>query len=144
MTTLFTRHAANEDIARLLNRLGKLCVAHGVSILWKSLSPDSVATAASPLPGLVHTLSRLTIPPGFALMFGDDNPLWGGSLDRTTADFRAALATALAQWDRLARRCDLGLMMLTPETMASDPASAQYQADVAAVLRDFRLGTLTP
>jgi len=130
-------------------RIGRYAAGHGVSIDFNSLDSDKVRWKETGLPEIIATLSDIAFPRGFAILFGDDWPLWvseasgrrnagpGTTGGRDDAALRRALGYAFDEWDRVGRRCPLYFTLLEPEVSATNPHRPEsYEENVARILLD--------
>jgi hypothetical protein len=143
---LWTRDARGDKIVAPMQRLGAYAASKGASLLLKGLDPDPALYAATPFSEMLDTLGNMPLPHGFTLFMGDDWPMWVNQgrrsrnrheAGRDEAGFAKDLETALHEWDRLGRKCDLVIVMLKPEIQATNPHLPEYQPQVRALWQKF-------
>ncbi len=136
----------DDDIVPAMRRIVKRVIERGGSLMINGLDPDPDMYARRPFSKILDSIADAKLPRDFALFIRDDWPLWVGGgrrgrnrweMGRDEKGFQRALKTALAEWDRLGRRCDLALVVLFPEMQATTPDHPQYQREVAAILKTF-------
>jgi hypothetical protein len=143
---IWTRASRGDAIVPPMQRLAVYAASKGASLLVKGLDPDPKAYAATPFSKMIDPLAKGPLPKGFTLFMGDDWPMWVDprrrsrnrhEATRDEAGFAADLRTALSEWDRLGRKCDLGLVLLKPEIQATNPHGPDYRPEVRAILQKF-------
>ncbi|MFH0981970.1 MAG: beta-galactosidase [Planctomycetota bacterium] len=143
---IWTRRERGNAIVPQMRHLAVYAASKGTSLLLKGLDPDPKVYASTPFSEMLDALGQTPLPKGFTLFMGDDWPLWVDErrraqnrheANRDEAGFRAALSTALSEWDRLGRKCDFVLVLLAPEMQATTPGVPEYRPEVAAILKEF-------
>jgi len=143
---LWLRSHGFDRIAPAMSRLAVHAVEHGASLFLNGLDPAAEEYAQRPFSEMLDSLASTPLPPYFAVFVGDDWSLWVDEERREESDhqaerdeegFRAALDTALQEWERLERRSDLILVLLKPELSATNPNDPAYRPEVRAVLTEF-------
>ncbi len=152
-TPVWLRQYSGEYIVEPMQRVANHAAGAGASLMLKGLDPDAEVYRETPFSEMLDSLADRQLPENFTLFMGDDWPIWSPperrdryphEADRDLDGFRRSLRTALSEWDRLGRRCDLVLTLLHPEITASNPDHDDHVPQVEYLLNEFLDGGLDP